>query len=59
MQAINPQTHTDDKKQALYNLFAAHVHTLQLAELIENIERARPDAQLRYVVIHGARIVTA
>ncbi len=43
-----------DKKQAVYNLFAAYLHTVPLAELLESVERARRDAQLRYVVIHGA-----
>ena len=40
--------------QALYDLFAAYLHTVPLAELLESIERARRDAQLRYVVIYGA-----
>ena len=53
MQAIYPQTHTSDKKQALYNLFAAYIHTIPLEELIESVERARLDAKLRYVVIYG------
>jgi hypothetical protein len=48
------QNGTPDKKQALYNLFAAYIHTIPLEELIENVERARLDAKLRYVVIHGA-----
>ena len=54
MQAIHPQTHTADKKQALYKLFAAYIHTIPLEELIESVERARLDAKLRYVVIYGA-----
>ena len=54
MQAIHPQTDTGDKKQALYKLFAAYIHTIPLAELIESVERARLDAKLRYVVIYGA-----
>jgi hypothetical protein len=41
-------------QQALYNLFAAYLHTVPLEELIDNVERARRDAQLRYVVIYGA-----
>ncbi len=53
MQAIHPQTHTSDKKQALYKLFAAYIHTIPLEELIESVERARLDAKLRYVVIYG------
>ena len=54
MQPINPQTHARDKKQAIYNLFAAYLHTVPLEELIECVERARRDALLRYVVLYGA-----
>jgi hypothetical protein len=54
VQPINPQTHARDKKQAIYNLFAAYLHTVPLEELIECVERARRDAQLRYVVLYGA-----
>lgn len=54
MQVIHPQTHIDDKKQALHNLFAAYVHTMPLEQLLESVERAQRDAQLRYVVIYGA-----
>ncbi|MGA7076940.1 MAG: hypothetical protein WBZ42_10450 [Halobacteriota archaeon] len=54
MQAIHPQINKGEKKQALYNLFAAYIHTIPLEELIESVERARRDAQLRYVVIYGA-----
>jgi hypothetical protein len=54
VQAIQPQRDTNETKQALYNLFAAYVHTVPLEELIESMERARRDAQLRYVVIYGA-----
>jgi hypothetical protein len=54
VQAIHPQIHTGDKKHAIYNLFAAYVHTMPLEELIESVDRARRDAQLRYVVIYGA-----
>ena len=46
-----------DKQQALYNLFAAYIHTIPLEELIESVERARLDAQLRYVVIYGATFI--
>ena len=53
MQAID-LTDTGDKKQALYNLFAAYLHTVPLEQLVESVERARRDAQLRFVVIHGA-----
>jgi hypothetical protein len=52
--AIHPQTDTGDKKQAVYNLFAAYIHTMPLEELIESVERARLDAKRRHVVIYGA-----
>jgi hypothetical protein len=54
VQAIHPQTRTDDKQQALYNLFAAYIHTVPLQELLESVERARLEAELRYVVVYGA-----
>ena len=54
MQAIHPQTDTGEKKQAIYNLFAAYIHTIPLEELLESVERARLDAKLQYVVIYGA-----
>jgi hypothetical protein len=50
VQAIHPQAATSDKKQALYNLFAAYLHTMPLEELIEGVERARRDAQLRILI---------
>src|SRR5665647_1783068 len=40
-------------QQALYNLFAAYLHTVPLEELIDSVERAHRDAQLRYVVLYG------
>src|SRR5271157_2778733 len=43
-----------ETEEALYKLFAAYLHTVPLAELLESVERARRDAQLRYVVIYGA-----
>jgi hypothetical protein len=43
-----------DRKQAIYNLDAAYIHTIPLEELIESVERARLDAKLTYVVIYGA-----
>jgi hypothetical protein len=52
-QAI-PHADTSDQRQAIYNLFAAYFHTVPLEELITSLERARRDAQLRYVVVHGA-----
>ena len=54
MQAIHPQTYSGDKKQALYNLFAAYIHTAPLGELVASVEQARRDAQLRCVVLYGA-----
>jgi hypothetical protein len=54
VQALHLQTQTGNKKQALYNLFAAYIHTVPLEQLIESVERARRDAQLTYVVIYGA-----
>jgi len=54
VQVIHTQTNKGEKRQALYNLFAAYIHTIPLEELIESIERARLDAKLRYVVIYGA-----
>ena len=53
MQATQPRTSIGEMKQALYNLFAAYIHTIPLEELIESVERARLDAKLRYVVIYG------
>jgi hypothetical protein len=35
LQAIPLQTDTADKKQVLYNLFAAYIHTVPLEELIK------------------------
>jgi hypothetical protein len=42
------------RKQVVYNLFAAYLETMPLEELLDGVERARRDARLRYVVIHGA-----
>jgi hypothetical protein len=53
VQAID-LTDIGDKKQAIFNLFAAYIHTIPLEELIESVERARLDAKLRYMVIYGA-----
>ncbi len=41
-------------QQALYNLFAAYLHTVPLEELKESVERARREAQLRHIVLSGA-----
>jgi hypothetical protein len=40
VQAIHTATNTGDKKQAIYKLFAAYIHTIPLEELIESVERA-------------------
>ena len=53
MQAIR-QTTKGETEQALYNLFAAYIHTMPLEELIASVDRGRLEAKLRYVVIHGA-----
>jgi hypothetical protein len=54
VQAIQIQVNKGEKRQTLYKLFAAYLQTVPLSELIGGVERARRDAQLRYVVIHGA-----
>lgn len=54
MYTTKSQISKGEKNQAIYNLFAAYIHTMPLEELIENVERARREAQLRYVVIYGA-----
>ena len=55
MQAIHSKINTTNtNQQALFNLFAAYLHTIPLEELICRVERARRDAQLRHVVLYGA-----
>jgi hypothetical protein len=55
VQATHPKINAGKpKQQDLYNLFAAYFHAVPLAELLESIERARRDTQLRYVVIYVA-----
>ncbi|MGA3359317.1 MAG: hypothetical protein ABSC87_03805 [Halobacteriota archaeon] len=54
MQVIHAHGVIAESREAIYNLFAAYIHTIPLEELIESVERARRDAQLRYVVIYGA-----
>ena len=54
VQAIHAQHSTAETREAIYNLFAAYVHTVPLADLLESLERSQRDAQLRYVVIYGA-----
>ena len=53
VQTIYTQKVQAETKEALYNLFAAYVHTVPLQDLIEMVERARRNAQLRYIVMHG------
>jgi len=45
---------TAETKEAIYNLFAAYIHTVPLQELLASVERSRRDAQLRYVEMYGA-----
>ena len=53
--AVNAQINAGKPNQrVLYNLFAAYLHTVPLEELLGSVERARREAQLRYVVIYGA-----
>ena len=54
VQMIHAHNSTSETREAVYNLFAAYLHTVPLSELIDNFERARLDAKLRYVVIYGA-----
>ena len=54
MQTTHPQTSGKPNQQALYNLFTAYLDTVPLEELIDSVERARRDAQLRHVVLYGA-----
>jgi hypothetical protein len=54
VQAIRTHKVGGETKGAIYNLFASYLHTVPLEQLIESVERARRDAKLRYVVIHGA-----
>jgi hypothetical protein len=55
VQAIDSQINTGKiNQETLYKLLAAYLHTMPLEELLEHVERARRDAQLRYVVIYGA-----
>jgi hypothetical protein len=53
-QAIHAHHVTAETREALYNVFAAYVHTMPLYGLLESLERSRREAQLRYVVIYGA-----
>ena len=54
MQAIHAHKITRETRKPIYNLFAAYIHTVPLAELLESLERSRRDAQLRHVGIYGA-----
>jgi len=53
VQVIHSRTNKGDKELPLYSLFAAYIQTVPLEELIESVEQARRDAQLRYVVLYG------
>ena len=55
MQATYPPMNAGKpNQQALYNLFAAYLHTVPLEELIQSVERARRESQLRHIVLYGA-----
>jgi hypothetical protein len=54
VQATEPNKEIGETNHTLYKLFAAYLHTVPLEQLIASVERARLDAKLRYVVIHGA-----
>jgi len=54
VQAIDAHKVITESGVAIYNLFAAYLRIAPLEELIASVERARRDAQLRYVVIYGA-----
>jgi hypothetical protein len=54
VQAIPPEIDAGETKQAIYNLFAAYIHTVPLEQLIASVEQAKRDAQLRSVIIYGA-----
>ena len=43
-----------ETRETIYNIFAAYLHTVPLEQLTESVERARPEAQLKYVVMYGA-----
>ena len=50
MEAIYAHHSTAETREAVYNLFAAYLHTVPLSELIDSFERARRDAQLRILI---------
>ena len=54
MQITEPEKSVGQTNHDLYALFAAYLHTVPLDQLLESVERARRDAQLRFVVIYGA-----
>jgi hypothetical protein len=54
VQAIHARNVTTETREAIYNLFAAYLHSVPLEQLIESVQRARRESQLRYVVIYGA-----
>jgi hypothetical protein len=59
VQATHVHRVTAETKEAIYNLFAAYLHSVPLEQLIESVERTRREAQLRYVVIYGPHAATA
>ena len=50
MQATHTQTNKGDKKQAIYNLFAAYLHAVPLPELIDSFSQVHL-ASLTYTYI--------
>ncbi len=54
MKQVNPRLVKARKKQAICNLTAVHLYIMPLEELIDSVERAMRDAQLRHVVLYGA-----
>ncbi|MFZ0924991.1 MAG: hypothetical protein WCE82_05835 [Halobacteriota archaeon] len=54
MQSIYTPKVKAETREAIYNLFAAYLHTIPLEDLIKSVERAQLDAKLRYMVIYGA-----
>jgi len=54
VQITEPEKSVGQTNHDLYALFAAYLHTVPLDQLLESVERARRDAQLRFVVIYGA-----
>jgi hypothetical protein len=53
---MRPVEPTAETGEVIHKLFAANVHTVPVEELLANVERARRDAQLRYVAIYGVGV---